>query len=168
MIGDGRRRGLPVVIGALTSACVILLATVADAQIAISVTGDIFKTIDAADLQAGAGSALYPTYESAADATLVSLSGTADPGDAWRVDVKRVDATWSAALALVIRRTGSGTGGSVSGGLVYLEILTADQTLFSGSGDVVGVPFQFKLSGMSIQVPAGTYSTAIWFTVVDT
>lgn len=153
---------------ALLSVTMLFLASIAEAQIAITASGNVSETIDAADLQAGAGSDLYPTYESAADATMISISGTAGAGDAWRVDVKRVDTSWHAGLTLSVRRTGSGTGGSVSGGLTYLEILGTDQTLFSGSGDVAGVPFQFRLSGMSIQVPAGTYSTAIWFTVVDT
>ena len=133
----------------------------------ISVTGSWSETIDAADLQAGAGSDLTASYESATDQVLITISGTAGGGDAWRVDVRKVDTNWHSDLILYVRRTGAGTGGSVSGGTDYLQVTGSDQAFFSGSDDVSGIPIQLKVSGMSIQVAPDTYTTTVYYTVVD-
>lgn len=143
-------------------------AGIALAQISITTTGSVSDTINADDLQAGPGTDLNPSYESAADAASITISGTAGAEDTWRVDVKKVDTTWHGSLILSIRRTGDGTGGSVSGGTTYLAVTGADQTFFTGSDDVSGITAQLKLSGMSIQVALNTYTTTVWFTVVDT
>ncbi len=149
--------------------CVICIpAGIAVAQVAITASGGASEIIDAADLQTGAGSDLYSSYESATEAVSITISGTAGAGDTWRVDVKRVDTTWHGNLALSVKRTGDGTGGIVSDGETYLEITSTDQSFFTGSGDVSGITTQLKLSGMSIQVSSNTYTTTVWFTVVDT
>ena len=53
----------------------------------IVVTGDWHLTIDALDLQNGAGSGLKANYKSAADAVRIDVSGTTDPADDWRLDI---------------------------------------------------------------------------------
>jgi len=60
-------------------------------QISITLTGSWSETINAADLTAGPGSDLQDSYESAADAASLSISGTGGVGDTWRIDVKKVD-----------------------------------------------------------------------------
>jgi len=78
--------------------------------------GDWSRSIDAADLQGGPGSDLGATYESSGLGTL-AITGTAGNTDNWRVDVRRMDATWHADLSLSIRRTSDGAGGGlISGG----------------------------------------------------
>lgn len=139
-----------------------------EAAISISSTGNWSETIDALDLQAGAGSDLIDTYESAADQVSIDISGTTGPTDDWRVDVKKVDTTWHSSFHLYVKRTSDGTGsGSISGGTIYQEVTGTDQSFFSGSGDRSAAYIQLKLSGVSIQIPLETYTTTVYYTVVD-
>lgn len=166
MIGPKPRFCCPVMI------CALLLVggQFSEAQMSIDATGGWSRTITADDLQARAGSDLVSTYESAADAGALTISGTTGNDDAWRVDVRRTDTNWHGNFTLSVKRTGDGTGGgSISGGTAYQIIGTSDAEFFSGAGDRGGIPLQFRLQGMSIQVPpADTYSTTITYTVVDT
>lgn len=149
-------------------ACALLLVATGDfseAELTINVTGNWSETIDASDLQAGAGSDLKSTYESAADAGLLTISDTA--GGAWRVDVRRSDTTWHTNFTLSVKRTGDGSGGgSISGGTEYQAISTTNVEFFSGAGDR-GILLQLKLDGMSLGIPPGAYSTTIIYTVED-
>jgi len=140
----------------------------ARAQISVTVAGDWSETIDSSDLIAGAGSDLQSTYESAADAVLVSVSGTGGGADTWRMDVKKTDTSWHGSFVLSLRRTSSGTGGSVSGGDSYQQVTDSYNSFFSGSDDVSGIKVQLKLDGVSIQVPPDSYATTVYYTVVDT
>jgi hypothetical protein len=133
----------------------------------ITAVGSWSLSIDSADLVAGAGSDLKSDYESVADAVSISISATAGASDSWRVDVKKVDTDWQGNLILYIKRTSDGTGGSVSGGTAYQEVTDVDTSFFSGSDDVSGVKAQLKLSGVSIQVPIDTYTTTVYYTIVD-
>jgi len=153
-------------------ACALLLVATGDFSeaaiitISIDATGDWSETIDASDLQAGAGSDLKSTYESAAGTGLLTISGTSGNGDTWRVDVRRSDTTWHTNFTLSVKRTGDGTGGgSISSRAAYQAIGLSDAAFFSGAGDRSGIPLQFKLEGMSLQVPPATYSTTITYTV---
>lgn len=164
MIGPKRRFCCALIVAVL----LLVAGQFSEAEISIDATGGWSRTITAADLEAGAGSDLKSTYESAADPSL-TISGTAGNDDAWRVDVRRADTDWHSNLTLSVKRTGGGTGGgSITGGTAYQAIGTSDAEFFSGAGDRSAIPLQFKLEGMSLQVPPDTYSTTITYTVVDT
>lgn len=136
-----------------------------EAAISISSTGNWSETIDALDLQAGAGSDLIDTYESTADQVSIDII---DPINNWRVGVKKVDTTWHSSFHLYVKRTSDGTGsGSISGGTIYQEVSGTDQSFFSGSDDRSGIQIQSKLSGISVQIPPDIYTTTIYYTVVD-
>lgn len=143
----------------------ILLCSKAEAPISITVTGSWSENINASDLQAGAGSDLISTYESATDA--VSIDVTETSGN-WAVDVKKIDTHWHSNLHLHIKRTSDGTGsGSISGGGAYQEVTDTDQSFFNGSGDRSNVNIQLKLTGVSVQVTPDTYTTTVYYTVYD-
>ena len=143
----------------------ILLCSKAEAPISITVTGSWSETINASDLQAGAGSDLISTYESAAAAGWINITETSGN---WAVDVKKVDTNWHSNLHLHIQRTSDGNGsGSIAGGVSYQELTDIDQSFFSGSDDRSNVNVQLKLTGVSIQVPPDTYTTTIYYTVSD-
>ena len=147
----------------------IFLGTKAWAIISITVTGDWSETINASDLQAGAGSNLISTYESVANAVSIDISGTAGISDNWRVDIKKVDSVWHNSLHLHVKRTSDGAGsGSVSGGASYQEVTDIDQSFFSGNDDRSNINIQLKLDGVSIQVPPDNHTTTIYYTVIDT
>jgi hypothetical protein len=135
----------------------------------INGSGSWSPSVDSSDLTGGAGTDLLGAYESPADQVLLTLSGASGPSDNWRVDVKRTDISWHGDLVLWVSRTGDGTGsGAISGGTGYQQVGASDTAFFAGSGDRVGVPVQVKLSGVSVGIAAGTYSTNLVFTVVDT
>lgn len=139
------------------------------AQISVAVTGDYSETIDAIDLQSGAGSDLIDSYESSTTAVSSDISGTAGVGDNWRVDIKKSDTTWDSNLYLDVKRTTDGTGsGSISGGIAYQEITDIDLEFFGGDADRADVKIQLRLRGVSVQILPDTYSTTVYYTVVDT
>lgn len=145
---------------------IIFLAGKSEA-IDITAVGSWNLYITSADLAAGAGSDLKSDYESVADAVSIDISATAGASDSWRVDVKKVDTDWQGDLILYIKRTSDGTGGSVSGGTAYQEVTDVGTSFFSGSDDISGIKAQLKLSGVSIQVPIDTYTTTVYYTIVD-
>ena len=133
--------------------------------ISITVTGNWPETIDSDDLQAGAGSDLIDTYESAADVVTIDVSATV--GD-WGLDVKKIDTNWHSNLHLHVKRTSDGAGsGSISGGDTYQEVTDTDQSFFSGNDDRSSITVQLKLTGVSIQVPSDAYTTTVYYTVSD-
>jgi hypothetical protein len=140
----------------------------AASAIDVVVTSSWNLTVSSSDLSSGAGSDLQGSFESPSSQVSITVSNTVGGGDTWRIDVRRSDSVWNGNISLWIVRTGDGSGGSVSGGLTYVEILSTDRTFFSGSEDVSGIPAQLKLDGFSINIPVGSYGTTVTFTVVDT
>lgn len=132
----------------------------------ISVSGDWSETIDASDLQAGAGSDLIDTYESVSEQVSIDITKAREKN--WRVDVKKIDDNWHSDFQLSVKRTSDGTGpGSISGGTSYLEVTDIDQSFFNGYEDKREIYVQLKLSGVSIQVPPDVYITTVYYTVVE-
>ena len=157
------KTAVPYIIPALL-AVVICSAGVCWA-ISITATGSWSETIDASDLTGGAGTDLNSTYQSAADAVKINISATAN----WRVDVKKINGNWHSSLLLSVKRSSDGTGaGSISGGTAYLEVTDIDQSFFSGNKSRNNVCVQFRLTGVSIQVPPGVYTATVYYTVTGT
>ncbi len=148
---------------------IILLCPSGALAIDVTVTGNWSDTVNAFDLQAGAGSDLVSTYTSDAAHVSLSVSTTTGDTDNWRIDVRRSDTVWlPGTLRLYVKRTGDGMGaGTVSGGQTFHEVTTIDQAFFQGAGDRSSIPIQLQLDGMSVQVAPATYSTSLIFTVVD-
>jgi len=135
----------------------------------ITVTGSWSETIDVSDLQGGAGSDLANTYTSASNA--VSIDVGVSGRQTWRVDVYKIDSTWHTNLHLYVRRTSDGTGHSaswVSGGTSYQEVTGTAQSFFNGERSRSGITVQLQLTGVSVSVPAHTYSTTVYYTAVET
>lgn len=145
---------------------IIFLAGKSEA-VDITAVGSWSLSIDSADLVAGAGSDLKSDYESTVDAVSINISATTGASDSWRIDIKKVDTNWQGNLILYLKRTSNGTGGSVSGGTAYQEVTDTSTSFFSGFDDVSGIKAQLKLSGTSIQIPMDTYTTTVYYTIVD-
>ena len=134
----------------------------------ITVMGSWSLTIDATDLVSGAGSDLNDTYESASDQVLITISNCASKNDRWRVDVSRTDSLWHNDLVLWVQRTGDGAGeGRISRGETYQEVSTANEKFFRGQGDLIDIPIQLQLTGVSISILPDTYSTTVTYTMFD-
>lgn len=150
------------------SGCLIASQTAAHA-IGITLAGGSWgPTIGAGNLTAGAGSNLSTTYTSSADLLSLTISGATGDADNWRVDVHRNDAVWNPGLTVSVKRTSDGLGpGFISGGDVFLPVDATDSSFFTGAGNRSDISVQYRLGGVSLQVPPNTYSTTIVFTVVD-
>ena len=124
--------------------------------ISISASGGWSETINADDLVSGAGSDLKSSYESATDATLLTISECQNSDDTWKVNVRYSSSSWP--FTLSVKKSGGN----------YQTITTTQADFFSGSGNTSNIALQYKLEGMSIKIAPGTYSTTITYTVVDT
>ncbi len=136
----------------------------ARAEISIAVVGTWYETIDKTDLTSGAGSNLQSNVVSGSGQVIIDISGTDGP---WRIDIKKIDSTWSSRLHPHVRRASDGTGGTVSGGTAFQEVSDIGTPFFSGSGSVNGIKVQLKISGVSIQVPPAAYATMFYYTVME-
>ncbi len=132
----------------------------------ITVTGSWALTIGIGDLQGGPGSDFNSTYESAVDQIIIDIKGkkVAD----WRVYVSKVDITWDNRMLLYVRITDPGTGpGSLSGGSTYQQITDTDQEFFSGGKNRQNIEAQLQLDGMTVEIPQNTYTTTVYYTVIE-
>jgi len=128
----------------------------------VTVTGSWSLGINATDLIAGGGSELIPSYTSTGTSIVCNIGGI---NKAWRLNVHRQDVSWHASLTISVRRTG-GTGGSLSGGTVFQTVGTTAASFFTGEGPATDIPFEYQLTGVSTSLPADTYSTTIYITLV--
>jgi hypothetical protein len=134
----------------------------------IKVKGSWSETIDASDLQAGPGSDLFDTYESVLDEVLITNIDQGPGSVNWRVDVSKLDINWHSNFQLYVRRSSDGNGsGTISGGTSYQEVTDTDQSFFNGSGNRINIGIQLRLSGVSVQVPPDTYTTAVYYTIIQ-
>lgn len=150
----------------LLAISVVLLLGVGPAlhAINISVIGSWSRAVGELDLVAGGGSDLTFSYESAVDQGLVDITGAGQA--TWRVDVKRSDTTWHNDLSLEVQRTSDGSGpGSISGGTTYIEVTTIDMEFYSGDRSRQNVDVQLKISGVSVSLGIGSFSTTVTYTV---
>jgi hypothetical protein len=88
----------------------------------------------------------------------------------WQVDVSRYDTKWNPNLNLEVRRTSNGSGtifGSISGGTIFQEVTPNSKSFFNGVGNYSGIGIQYQISGLSVLIPADTYSTTVMFTLID-
>jgi hypothetical protein len=137
--------------------------------ITISVTGSWNLLISDADLDGPPGSDLLPEYESLSDTVIISVNNQHSIN--WEVDVRKSDINWHPDLHLFIRRTSSGSGNprksGIVGGLNYQEISNSDQRFFWGWGKRTNINSQLKISGISVSIPAETYTSIIWYTAIE-
>ena len=153
----------------LIAICFFITKQGINAQATISVSGSWSLTIDASDLQAGAGSDLISSYKSVANAVQIDISNAKKIY--WRVDIKKVNSNWHNSFKLYIRRTSDGTGvrkSWVSGGTSFQEITDTDQSYFNGYHNRNNIANRLKLDNVSIQIPPDTYLTTVCYTVIQT
>lgn len=128
--------------------------------------------------EAGLDYSLSPN--SLSNQTLISV--TSIPGSfgagSYQVFVQKADVVWNANLKLNVLRTGAGTGsgffggGSINGGLSEIELSNNAQLFFSGNAGFFGssrtnVPIQYQITGLTVLIPAQSYSTTVIYTVTD-
>ena len=87
----------------------------------------------------------------------------------WLVEVRRLDYEWHGDLKLFLRRTGDGNHlyPGIRGGNTYLEVTQQGQFFFEGAGSHQQIPLQLMIKGISVKLPAQSYSTTLIFTLVE-
>ncbi|UBM57478.1 hypothetical protein LAG90_11675 [Marinilongibacter aquaticus] len=89
----------------------------------------------------------------------------------WTITVQRTDALWHSNLGLSLRRTGNGstlvaiTSPAVN---AWINVTTTPNTLMSGTSVLTGIhniPLQYRIDGLSVLIPAKSYSTTITYTI---
>jgi hypothetical protein len=136
----------------------------------VTVSGSWSLAIDETDLQSGAGSDLIDTYESNTNQVYVNVtkSGGLFTNWYWRVDITKTDGNWHNDFHLDVRRSSNGIGmGSISGLTSYQEIVNSAPPYFTGNRNRYLIGMQYRLRGVSVQVPPNTYTTTVIYTVTE-
>lgn len=136
----------------------------------INIYGSFDLVIGENFLLGEAGNEIQSTYLSPAGQ--VSLTISQSFLRRWEVDIRRMDFIWDPQLQLSIARSSDGAGwnyfSGVSGGTQFISIEEQDSLFFTGWGNRSMIGLQFKLSGLSTQIAAGSYVTTLVYTVIDT
>ncbi len=146
-------------------------------QINIDVSGNWSYSLMASDLME-AGSDFSGTYTSSSNQVLIDVFQdfflyNLFLNYRWRIDVMKSDIDWDSNLILQARRTGNGNPfwnffpGNVTGGLSYQQITNSNQSFFNGRKSRYNIPIQYRISGVSVLIPAKTYITTIVYTVTE-
>lgn len=101
-----------------------------------------------------------------------SLSFSVAILNSYRVSVRKVDSDWNSSIGLFVRRTGDGGGllSGSAGGLSYIQLTGSNQTFFTFSTGLsllgIGtIPVQYAINGLSVLLPAKTYTTTVVYTI---
>lgn len=122
-----------------------------------------------------AGTNYAGTYESAANEILLGANVPLLLGNGKVSMHYEANPIWNSNLVLNARRTGNGTTScttcTITGGTTYTNIpLNTDVELFRITAVIAlaaytNIPVQLQLSGVSVIIPAATYSSRIVFTI---
>ncbi|KAA6183066.1 hypothetical protein F2Q65_16650 [Thiohalocapsa marina] len=130
----------------------------------LTLLGDWSKALGTQDLSGGAGTDFPAAFESSATQATIDVTNTG--GAAWTLWVRQDQAMLPPAVGLSVRRSSDGSGqGSISGGSAYLTPDFQEQILCSGVGDRSGIGLQFRLSGISISQPPGSFGATLGYRV---
>ncbi|MBN1648362.1 MAG: hypothetical protein JW874_10030 [Spirochaetales bacterium] len=122
--------------------------------------------IDSSDFTGGGGTD-FQSQESSANTKFFWI--TQSSGN-WQIEVSlNTPSYWPSSLSVEVRRTGNGFGGSVSGGTSYITLSGTGQFFFSGSGNPLLIPFQYRISGdiAASGTNVDVYTAEIIYTVID-
>jgi hypothetical protein len=122
-----------------------------------------------------AGNNYAGAYESAANEILLTATVPLVLGSGKVSMHYEANPVWNSGLVLNARRTGNGTTScatcTITGGTSYTNIpLTTDVELFRITAILAlaaytNIPVQLQLTGVSVSIPAATYSSRIVFTI---
>jgi len=96
---------------------------------------------------------------------MLSVTGLASSTTTWTVSANLLEPP-SSQLKIELLRVGDGMGNSLpTGGISYLHLSTAPQVFFSGQGNTVDIPIQFKLSNLNTSDPHGLKNLKIEYQI---
>lgn len=118
---------------------------------------------------------LENTFETGSDETILSVKILPESLNnmlyrSWDINISKNDIDWHNDLKIYVKKTGNGESEfntTTLGGGVYQKIENYDQYFFEGTGWIENIPLQYKITGISVTVPAKTYTTEIIITLSD-
>ena len=118
-----------------------------------------------------AGSDYSSNWTSLSNQSIISLpSGVL--GASYTVFVRKTDTNWNSNLSLWIHKSADNLGllGSVSpaGNTSYFQLSASNQTFFTASLGILSPAtfnVQYEIRGLSVTIPAQTYSTTVVYTI---
>lgn len=143
-----------------------------NAQLKFKVNGNWSYTVPANDVTE-AGSDFTGTYTSLESQVNIKVKykGYEVQGYSWRVSVKKLDSFWDNTASIYVRRTSDGVPikagrpTTITGGTVFQQITDVDQYFFEGYRGSKFIDIQYQLQGVSVVMPAQSYSTTIIYTL---
>ena len=118
-----------------------------------------------------AGNDYSSNWTSVANQSIISLpSGIL--GASYTVSVKKTDTNWNDSLGLWIHKSSDSLGllGTVSpaGNTSYFQLTSSNQTFFTASLGILSPAsfnVQYEIRGLSVTIPAQTYTTTVVYTI---
>lgn len=118
--------------------------------------------------------------ESASNQTIINATARSILGllPTFKVYVHKINSgiSWPSTLTLSAKRTSGGNGlallAALSGGVSY-QTITSAPTLFFQYGGVLSlttindIHVQYRIDGISVLTPVGTYSTTVYYTITE-
>ena len=112
------------------------------------------------------------TITSAVSQSLINI--TAGKNAPHYIYIQKTDISWDPSLIISLRRSGNGSspgGSTITNGTTFQQI-TGTVTYFfelslGGSRNYNSIPIQYQISGLSVLLPAKTYTTTLLFTVTN-
>ncbi|SDW37522.1 hypothetical protein SAMN05444411_101595 [Lutibacter oricola] len=146
----------------------ILISTSVFSQ-KIKVSGNWNKTLSVTDISI-AGNDYAPYYESKTNQTRLTVSPIPNSWynrkyTRFKVFVHKADFNWHSNLNLEVKITSNTHGNST--GKQYQEVTNYSNLFFETIGKQSNIKLQYKISGLSVTIPAETYSTEIIYTVIS-
>jgi hypothetical protein len=132
----------------------------------ILIDGYWHVTLDATNLESGAGTDIVPIESTTYHVEFeIKGQGGAQP---WQLYVKKSAVNWDNNLQLFIKRTSNGNNKNhpIVGGTFFTEITDNNGLFISGEGNNKKIYCQLKLVG-SIVVPTNSYSMDVVYTAVE-
>ena len=109
---------------------------------------------------------------SSASQSLMNVTGSIASNP--KIYVQKTDVSWNTNLTLWLKRTGNGTGllaFNIAGGTTFQQITNSPIyffDLFTLSGTTVNnIPIQYEIRGLSVLIPAQSYTTTLLYTVTN-
>lgn len=135
----------------------------------IKVSGKWSKTLDARQIKS-AGYDYDSYYESKNNQTKISISPIPN---SWynrkymplKVFVQKEDQNWHSSLNLELKVSSTSHGNST--GTQYQAVTNYSSIFFETIGSKKNIPIKYRISGLSVTLPADNYSVEIIYTVLN-
>jgi hypothetical protein len=133
----------------------------------IYVTGSWSLELGATDLISGAGSGYPNSFQSSTSQISLEIDAPSESVE-WEVYVAKRSNNWHPNLSLgITRMTTGGNQYILDGQGSPTEINGSETYFFSGQSDAVGIECQLQIEGTSLAIPPDTYTTTVYYLVID-